>query len=534
MAVTVTDNATIIDNMENINNVSPIGGSSEAEDAIHCQGTFSVGVRVNSTGVQGLAVDSSGVSNNMTNRILMIWGFTMQAVDTLANGGWRIRVSSQTGANANYYEWDCAGGDTMASQNNGFQCFAAGVSETPTRTAGSAPNLSSVQGIALLGNLLTSNGRVSYFQDQAKHMTQTYIRGGTMVAPGLSSEIASNDRTNARGTFQFVAGAYFLLGEIQFGTTAAATDTHFHDEGIDWIFQDMPVGPLNGLSFVGGTGTNMFSLGAKVGTGVTAVGVNGGLIHKATATAPRFFIDALEADIDTQFYGVSVSGAAKVRFEGGSNVEVLSSTFVDCDTVSIRNGAILRGGSVITNSFATTAGALDLGDTNPPVDSVRDIQVNNSSRGILLQGASTGTTNFDFRNITFNGNTFDVRVDFPAGATININILEGGDAPTVENVNGSTVNINSSVNFVLDNVVAGSTIYVEATAGGPLGAGTPIIGPLTEATTTHTSALNFSGDQPFRATVSKATGSPFYAPETFSGTITNSGFTRRLSQQLDQ
>ena len=35
MAVTVTDNATIIDNMENINNVSPIGGSSEAEDAIH-------------------------------------------------------------------------------------------------------------------------------------------------------------------------------------------------------------------------------------------------------------------------------------------------------------------------------------------------------------------------------------------------------------------------------------------------------------------------------------------------------------------
>lgn len=43
----------------------------------------------------------------------------------------------------------------------------------------------------------------------------------------------------------------------------------------------------------------------------------------------------------------------------------------------------------------------------------------------------------------------DVRVDFGGSDTVTINILEGGDSPQVDNVNGSTVVINNNVNITI-------------------------------------------------------------------------------------
>ena len=133
----------------------------------------------------------------------------------------------------------------------------------------------------------------------------------------------------------------------------------------------------------------------------------------------------------------------KARLEA-STVEAIRCVFVNMGSIRVRNGAFLKK-SVITNSLASAKeGALDLGSADPTADTVRDLTIQNCSKGILLKGTSTGSTTYNFRNIKFAGNTNDVRIDFPGAATITINVLEGGDTPTVDNVNTSTVIINNT------------------------------------------------------------------------------------------
>ena len=78
----------------------------------------------------------------------------------------------------------------------------------------------------------------------------------------------------------------------------------------------------------------------------------------------------------------------------------------------------------------------------------------------MLKGTSTGTTTYNLRNIQFAGNTNDIRVDFPAGATIEINILDSGDTPSIDNVNGSTVNVNADTQITLTGLVNDTEISV--------------------------------------------------------------------------
>ena len=64
-------------------------------------------------------------------------------------------------------------------------------------------------------------------------------------------------------------------------------------------------------------------------------------------------------------------------------------------------------------------------------------------------------TAYNFRNIGLAGNTKDVRVDFPSGSTVTINVLEGGTslvAGNIDNVNASTIVINNATVITLVNV----------------------------------------------------------------------------------
>lgn len=70
---------------------------------------------------------------------------------------------------------------------------------------------------------------------------------------------------------------------------------------------------------------------------------------------------------------------------------------------------------------------------------------------------------YNFRKITFAGNTNDVRVDFPAASTVDINILELGDTPGIQKVDaGTTVNVNNAVNITLAGVTEGTPVKLIA------------------------------------------------------------------------
>jgi len=158
-----------------------------------------------------------------------------------------------------------------------------------------------------------------------------------------------------------------------------------------------------------------------------------------------------------------------IRFET-LNLESIGSNYTSMGSIRVRNGAILRK-AVISNSTSNSkCAALDLGSTDPTADTVRDVTILNSTNGIVLKGTSTGTTTYNFRNIKFSGNTNDVLVDFPAAATVVINILDGGDTPSISKVDsGTTVNIVNAVTLTIKCVdtlgaaIVGTNVLLEAT-----------------------------------------------------------------------
>jgi len=213
-----------------------------------------------------------------------------------------------------------------------------------------------------------------------------------------------------------------------------------------------------------------------------------------------------------------------------ANAKAVSCLYSGCGPVSIRNGAIIRK-STITDSNAGAVGALDLGAADPATDSVRDLQIQNSVAGILLRKTAAGDVTYNFRNIVFAGNTKDVRVDFPSGSTVTINVLEGGTTPSIENVNTSTVVINNTVTLTVQvndqsgAAVEGARVRIEVTAGGALIANgtTDASGTFTDATfnfvsnTAVTTKVRLKGFKPFRA----------------GGTITSSGLSVGVTFQTD-
>lgn len=137
-----------------------------------------------------------------------------------------------------------------------------------------------------------------------------------------------------------------------------------------------------------------------------------------------------------------------IALAGDVELEVSSCEMIDCSlsamgAVRIRNGAFFKRSSISSTVATAKHAGLDLGGADPAADTVRDITITNSARGVLLKGS--GDTTFNIRGFTFAGNTNDFRVDFGSGDTVTINLLDGTSSDTAftqanqDNVNGSTI-----------------------------------------------------------------------------------------------
>lgn len=229
----------------------------------------------------------------------------------------------------------------------------------------------------------------------------------------------------------------------------------------------------------------------------------------------------------------SVALASDVR-AANSAVEFIRCSFTEMGSIRIRSGAFLKK-SVIDGSHAPAKhAALDLGGADPTADTVRDLTIQNCSKGILLKG--TGNVTYNFRNIQFANNTNDVRVDFGSGDTVTINVLEGGSVPSIDNVNSSTVVINNSVTVA---------VHVEDPDGGNLEnvrvaiytdpAGSELLNADTDASGNASFSHNFVSDQDIdiRVRESPNTASGRFFPFFARGTITSNGFSLDVILQDD-
>lgn len=137
----------------------------------------------------------------------------------------------------------------------------------------------------------------------------------------------------------------------------------------------------------------------------------------------------------------SVALAGDIELED-SSAEMISCVLSSMGAVRVKNGAFCKKTTIASTIAPAKHAALDLGGADPTTDTVRDLTITNNTVGVLLKGS--GNVTYNFRNFIFSGNTKDVRVDFGSGDTVTINILEGGTAIVIgdiDNVNGSTIDI---------------------------------------------------------------------------------------------
>jgi len=104
---------------------------------------------------------------------------------------------------------------------------------------------------------------------------------------------------------------------------------------------------------------------------------------------------------------VRVDTGGRINLEQ-ANADMISCTITNFEIIRIRNGALFRKCNVIAGLAAAENAAIDLGDADPATDSFRDVAVQNCINGIQLRPTLTGKITYNFRNITFAGNTFDV------------------------------------------------------------------------------------------------------------------------------
>lgn len=487
MAVTVTDNRTIID---------------EADGTTGWTGSLTVFTSdpnpVEAGGSLGLVVSSEteyayftmGSSVDMSSGMLVyVWVLANGAMDTTANGGVQLLIGDGT----NRIGFHLAGSDKAGFRHAdgpvGWQCLVLDTAALPAASTAESGSLGSLDlsAITQVGagfkTLLKSVGGVSncWIDIMRYGNGGLTITGGTEGDPGKFSEIAALDRatTNQRahGIIRELAGGlYGLQGPLTFGN--GATATHFADTDAVVVFEDRGLSNDKYGITVQGSGTT-FILGTKTGSGDAVSGTNGVTISAPSGTNAALNLD--DADLTT----LSVYGSTLVGFDQGIGLSTTSSTpefygnqilkagQTDLGIVDFRNvsfadsGLIVAGGALFHTCLVSGA--------TGPVALLWDVNVATNSRLDHTTFSSGGTGHaielgpntpatislfaVDFIGYGANGTT-DAAIYNNSGKAIEISILGNGTEPTIRNgTDASTTVITGQRNL---------SFTVESEAGDPL------------------------------------------------------------------
>ncbi len=115
-----------------------------------------------------------------------------------------------------------------------------------------------------------------------------------------------------------------------------------------------------------------------------------------------------------------------------------------------------------------------------------------------------------------------------SSGAVTYNVINSGGTPTVRNSAGSSTTVNNNVTITLTNLIAGSRVYIENTTD------TVVLFNEIEATTTFSDTVNYTADKTLVVRVRNASGGTKYKPFSTGGTLTSSGFTAQVNQELDE
>ena len=406
----------------------------------------------------GMLFDTGGTGNFAAGDHLYLWySFLFGVLDdvvgtdtTNPGGGIRVRV-----AGATITDWAEVFVDGSDSGKTGWQLAVVSLDAilaNPDQINGSPPTAANVQRVGIIFDITATvagnndNVAVQGIWRSPATLTASYrIDAGTDGTPNTWQDLVDHSLTNALGiVVKEPNGSITLRAPVVFGPDPAGggpdAASTFEDTGIVLAW-DLSTGLIEPdfykLTVEAGTGDVRVTAGTKLGSGETAVGVNGWSIITG---GPRWRLDFEDVDQDDiQFYGCSFVGSGPLSLNDAA-VEIISCVFSDCDVIEMTGGA--TGPTILSNFFSGAPGpraqvVFTSGVT--PTNGQFDFNTFANMSWFAIEIPSA-TAQFDLRGVKFSGNgtNRDVLLSHTTG-DIQLNVLETGDTPTI--TNGATVTV---------------------------------------------------------------------------------------------
>ena len=490
MAVTITDNRTVISNADNTTGWT---GSNSIEvvtsQPTPIEGSACLGMVVSNDQEDAYFTLPSAVNMGGTGTLVYMWVFPRGEMATTANGG----IQLQLGDGSNRIGFHLAGSDVAPFRHDqgpvGWQCMVLDTGNLPTDftvLSGSRAglNLNAITQVGVVFTTLVKSvgGVENCFWDISRYGNGGItIGGGSVSDPGRFEEIALLDRsTGANQAY----GILRRLGEGVFGLQGPLTfdGGYFFDTNATVVFEDRNFFNDKYKITVAGASTT-FRLGEKSGTGDNASGSDGCTILVPETTSAEFI--ATDTDVpDLRIYDTVLSGFSEgISFSSGLNGadhEFMGNTIRVSGQVDL--GRVVTRTSTFTGYSETEAALIwneNINIQNCEFTGNND-DVNNPAG--IEHPDSVGSP-YTYTDLTFAANDFDI---FNSSGSPIIVQAQGVSNPTTSR--GADVTIENVVSLTLTGLQEDSEVRIYRTSDGVELGGTE------NSTTSFELSYNYVGD----------------------------------------
>lgn len=284
------------------------------------------------------------------------------------------------------------------------------------------------------------------------------INGGTVGTPETTADVVSDDEGGLLtglgygGLITNPAGSlYYFVGPTEWGNDAATADTYNLAEDEQWYW----VGDNLGGRAIGATHFPFRIVGNVTDT--TDIEWTN-LVIVNTGQRAEFFVG--DGNCEIRWLNVSLTDVGEITHVASAVGRTFDSvSYSNCDQVAPTG---CNGTDWVFNGSLEANGAMLLYATGQS-DNLVGVAFTSDGTGHAIEITVAGT--YDFDNFTYTGygadGTTDAEVYISANVAVTINILNGGDTPTVRN-SGTAPTINNAVTVAVAGVAQGTSCKVIA------------------------------------------------------------------------
>lgn len=516
------------------------GGTMSLTTDVYLYGTSSIaGKYASKSGFQQFDIgagneldfDTAGTEEG---QLIYMWVnlSTFGVLDTLANTGLAIRVSSSSPGTTNYKDFTIAGSDGSNGWTGGWKLFVIDPTKTASRSSGTC-DVGAIRTIGIWIDTVSSVRAESIFIDQIAVGTGLRITGTSTTGWKDVVDYCTDYSNRAWGMFQEREGIYYAFGKMHVGDTTQSANVSFKDSdrvikfGTSQYYESAAwktTFPTTGAGIViedHASYTTVFEDGVLVGTDNGRSGST--IIGNSDQNVSLDLYGGNNAASTTKLYNTALKSLAGSLVMGNDSDHLyFGGAISKCKQFNPVGAPKIRN-CVFSETTDTDAALL----WNANID-VEDCSFIANTTGAAYEYPTQGT--YDHKGLTFSGNTHDLL--YSAAASSGVLTINATDSNTstyeITNPTGNSVSIVNSVSLKVyakdidNNALSGIQvgIYKSSDDSELMNEATVAVTGLAEQ------AFNYTADTPIYIRIRKSsTGTTRYYPVATTGTITSIGFT---------